>query len=163
MKKSRFLIPLALIGLVLTGCANASDLVDNFSDADRTIETPWEEYVMPASSIEFAEGEESIELNKGDTHTYSYTISPRGATANALSWFSNNQNVATVENGVVTAVGGGETTILASSADANFDPVELAVKVNVPLVNFSLDVPARLDWKFWLLRKFSSSTKFIRA
>ena len=146
MKKSRFFIPFALIGLVLTGCASAADLVDNFSDADRTIETPWEEYVMPASSIEFAEGEENIELNKGDTHTYSYTIYPRGATANALSWFSNNQNVATVENGVVTAVGGGETTILASSADANFDPVELAVKVNVPLVNFSLDVPARLDW-----------------
>ena len=146
MKKSRFLIPLALIGLVLTGCASAADLVDNFSDADREIETPWEEYVMPASSIEFAEGEESIELNKGETHTYSYTISPRGATANALSWFSNNQNVATVENGVVTAVGGGETTILASSAEANFDPVELAVKVNVPLINFSLDVPARLEW-----------------
>ena len=146
MKKYRFFIPFALIGLIITGCANASDLVDNFSDLDREIETPWEEYVMPASALEFAEGEESIELNKGETHTYSYTIQPRGATVNSISWFSNDQNIATVENGVVTAVGGGETTILASSADANFDPVELAVKVNVPLVDFSLDVPARLDW-----------------
>ena len=146
MKKSRFFIPFALIGLVLAGCTSASALVDNFNDTDREIETPWQEYVMPASALEFAEGEESIELNKGDTHKYSYTISPRGATVNSISWFSNNQNVASVENGVVTAVGGGETTILASSADANFDPVELAVKVNVPLRDFSLDVPARLDW-----------------
>ena len=146
MKKSRFFIPFALIGLVLTGCANASALVDNFSEGDRAIETPWEEYVMPASGLEFAEGEESIELNKGDTHTYSYTIQPRGATANSINWFSNNQNIVSVADGVVTAVGGGETTILASSIEGTFDAVELAVKVNVPLQDFSLDVPARLDW-----------------
>ena len=145
MKKVKFFIPFALLGLLLSGCANASALKDNYTDEDRQINTPWEDFVLPATGIEFADGEESIELVKGETHTYAYSIQPNGATSNTLSWFSENENVATVSNGVVTAVGGGQTTIIASSLENAFDQVELAVKVNVPIIDFALQIPERLE------------------
>ena len=126
------ILPIALLGLTLSSCAG-SGLKDNFTEADQQIDTPWTDYTMPATGIEFAYGEESISLQKGETHTYQYTILPRGATANSLNWFTYDENVATVNQGVVTAVGGGQTTITASSPENAFDPVELSVNVVVPL------------------------------
>lgn len=148
IKKSRFLIPFALFGLVLAGCTDVTALKDNFSEEDLAIDTPWSEFYLPATGVEFADGEDSISLNKGETHIYQYQIQPNGATGNSLNWFSNDENIATVEQGVLTAVGGGQTTIVASSPENAFDPVELSVTVNVPLVSFELDskVTDRLDW-----------------
>ena len=148
MKKSRLLIPFALLGLILTGCTKASELQDNFSEEDLAINTPWSDFYLPAVGVEFKEGEESISINKGDTYTYHYSIQPNGATANSLNWFSGNEEIATVANGVVTGVGGGETTITASSPDNAFEPVELSVQVNVPLVGFEVDnaITSRMDW-----------------
>ena len=145
MKKKLFFLPIALLGLTLSGCG-ASGLKDNFTEADQTIETPWVDYVMPATGIEFLAGEEAIILQKGETHAYQYYIVPRGATANSLNWYSYDENIATVNQGVVTAVGGGETKITASSPENSFDPVELSVKVVVPLKEFSLTIPDKLDW-----------------
>ena len=145
MKKKLLILPIALLGLTLSSCGG-SGLKDNFTAADQVVDTPWTDYVMPASGIEFAAGEEAISLQKGETHAYQYTILPRGATANSLEWFSDNENVATVNQGVVTAVGGGETKITASSPEGSFDPVDLSVSVVVPLVDFSLTIPEKLDW-----------------
>ena len=145
MKKKLLILPIALLGLTLSGCGN-STMKDNFTAADQVIDTPWSDYVLPATGIEFAPGEEAISLQKGETHAYQYAILPRGATANSLEWFSDNENIATVDKGVVTAVGGGETKIVASSPEASFDPVELSVSVVVPLVDFSLTIPEKLDW-----------------
>ena len=144
MKKKLLFIPAILVGLVLTGCA--SGLKDNFTEADQSIDTPWVDYSLPATGVEFAEGEAAISLKKGETHTYQYTIVPKGATANSLNWFSDNENVATIDKGTVTAVGGGDAVITVSSPENSFDPVELSVSVTVPLVDFTLDVPQKLDW-----------------
>ena len=146
MKKIKFFIPFVALGLALSGCESASALQENFTDADFAIDTKWEDFVMPAREIEFKEGEESIELNKGEKHTYTYTISPRGATSNSLTWESTDESVAKVEDGVVTAIGPGETTIIVNSLDSTLSATELSVKVNVPLTSFNLDVPNRLDW-----------------
>ena len=125
MKKKLLILPFALLGLVLSGC-NASALKDNFTEADQTIETPWVDYSLPATGVSFDESEKDISLIKGETHTYQYSIEPRGATANSLNWFSSNENVATINNGVVTAVGGGQAKITASSPTDAFDPHGLA-------------------------------------
>ena len=146
MKKKLLILPVALLGLVLSGCGTSS-LRDNFTSEDQEIDTPWSDYVLPATGIEFAEGEEAISLQKGETHAYRYVIQPRGATVNSLSWFSDNENVATVNEGVVTAVGGGQTTITVSVPDSDFEAQELSVDVIVPLTNFSLDIPETLDWE----------------
>ena len=145
MKKKLLILPIALLGLLLSSCGGAN-LKDNYSPADQVVETPWTDYTLPASGIEFAAGEESLTLQKGETHAYQYTILPRGATANSLNWFSDDENVATVDKGVVTAVGGGQTKIIASSPEDAFEPAELNVNVVVPLKDFTLNVPQKLDW-----------------
>ncbi len=138
MRKLKLLTPLLVGGLVLAGCESASSLHDVFTNEDLVVNSPWEEYVMPATAIEFATGEESIELNKGDKHSFEYELSPKGATSNSLTWVSSDESVATVSNGVVTAVGPGETTLTVDGQTENFEALELAVKVNVPLVDFTL-------------------------
>lgn len=114
MRKKLLFLPIALLGLVLSGCGS-STLKDNFTEADQVVETPWTDFVLPATGINFAAGEESISLKKGETHAYQYEIQPRGATVNSLTWYSYDESVATVTNGVVTAVGGGQTTISVGS------------------------------------------------
>ena len=86
MKKKLLILPIALLGLTLSGCGN-STMKDNFTAADQVIDTPWSDYVLPATGIEFAPGEEAISLQKGETHAYQYAILPRGATANSLQCF----------------------------------------------------------------------------
>ncbi len=59
----------------------------------------------------------TMELVAGDTGLITVTVSPDNVSNKKIIWLSSNPNVATVnENGVVTAVGGGETEITAISA-----------------------------------------------
>ena len=146
MKKLKLLLPFALFGLMLSSC-DAAELRKNYTKDDMNIDTPWSDFYLPATEVEFADGEDYLELNKGETHTYDYSLSPKGATTNSLVWSSDEVSVASVENGVVTAVGAGEATITASSPENTFDPVSLEVKVNVPLTDFSVAVPDKIDWE----------------
>ena len=74
----------------------------------------------------------SYELTSiGATKNVDYTVTPSDTT-DAIQWSSSDQNVATVENGVITAVGMGEATITVTcgshsdtvqvSVDAAFNP-----------------------------------------
>lgn len=58
--------------------------------------------------------ETSLTLKVGDEETLIPTITPDNATNQTVTWSSDNEQVATVENGTVTAVGAGSTTIEAS-------------------------------------------------
>ena len=53
----------------------------------------------------------------GETWNLQPQVTPSGATG-TITWTSSNENVAKVENGVVTAVGGGNCTITATSGTA---------------------------------------------
>lgn len=56
----------------------------------------------------------SLELKVYDTYSLSPTINPADATSPTITWKSDNEEVATVEGGKVTAVSEGEATITAS-------------------------------------------------
>ena len=71
MRKKLLILPIALFGLLLTGCDSAA-LQDNFTPADQVVDTPWSDFVLPATGIEFADGEDDISLKKNETHTYQY-------------------------------------------------------------------------------------------
>lgn len=58
----------------------------------------------------------SITLEEGNTYNLTLTTNPTGLNPN-VTWSSNNTNVATVNNGVVTALGSGTATITASSGN----------------------------------------------
>ena len=68
----------------------------------------------------------SLSLKVFDTYTLSPTISPDDATSPVLIWKSDNEQVATVDNGAVTAVSEGEATI---SVTCNGHTAECAVSV----------------------------------
>ncbi len=58
-----------------------------------------------------------LSLAPGQSSTLNVVVTPRNANANFMQWTSNNQNVAIVENGVVTAVGGGTATLTARTVN----------------------------------------------
>ena len=61
----------------------------------------------------------SLNLNVGTNATLVANVSPSNASNKNVTWESNNTNVATVNNGVVTAVGVGNATITVKTADGN--------------------------------------------
>ncbi len=59
---------------------------------------------------------DTLTIARGEMATLTATVEPADTT-NTIVWSSENDNIATVENGVVTAVGLGETTITAACGD----------------------------------------------
>ena len=62
----------------------------------------------------------SLTLDVGKSETLIATVQPYYATNKNVTWSSNNADVATVENGVVTAIGEGEATITVTTEDGSF-------------------------------------------
>lgn len=60
---------------------------------------------------------DSIELIMGEQITLHATVSPAGAMPNNLSWQTSDKSVATIENGVVTALNVGECDIMVTCQD----------------------------------------------
>ena len=77
----------------------------------------WEIDVNPVADISFDKTTMLIAVGKSETINAS--VLPLGATNKRLEWTSNNTAVATVEDGVVTAVAVGTATITASSTDGS--------------------------------------------
>lgn len=61
-----------------------------------------------------------LPLNVGATETLTATVAPDNATNKAVTWTTDNAEVATVADGVVTAVAEGTATITATTADGSF-------------------------------------------
>jgi uncharacterized protein YjdB len=74
----------------------------------------------------------------GDDGTLTATVAPATATDKTLIWISSNEEVATVEGGVVTAVSGGTATITAITTDGGF-MAECEVTVSVPVTGVTIE------------------------
>ncbi len=77
----------------------------------------WENEITPVTGITLDKTTFSIE--EGQEASITATITPQNATNKQLSWTSSNEDVATVENGVVTAVAVGTATITAAATDGS--------------------------------------------
>ena len=73
----------------------------------------------------------SVEIATGKTSTLTVSFTPSNATNKTVTWTSSNTAVATVANGVVTAVAEGTATITATSAEGNYT-ASCAVTVVAP-------------------------------
>lgn len=62
----------------------------------------------------------TITLKRGSSYTLKATISPENATNQSITWTSDNNEVATVSEGKITAKANGIATITATTADGNF-------------------------------------------
>ncbi|MFA7032869.1 MAG: Ig-like domain-containing protein, partial [Bacilli bacterium] len=75
--------------------------------------------------------ESSVTLNINDTVTLIATISPDNASNKNISWSSSNEEVATVIDGVVTAIKAGNAIITVTTSDGSFtDTCEVTVSSN---------------------------------
>lgn len=73
----------------------------------------------------------AVSLAKGETVTLTETITPADADVKTVTWSTSDEKVATVLNGVVTAVEQGTATITVKTADGGFT-AECAVTVTAP-------------------------------
>jgi len=72
----------------------------------------------------------AITLTEEDTQTLTATVLPDNATNKNVTWESNDEDIATVENGLVTAVGAGDATITCKSVADPTKFAECSVHVN---------------------------------
>lgn len=79
-----------------------------------------------AESIDISEA--SLSLGVGQQHTLTATVLPTNASIRTVVWSSSNDNVATVNNGEVTAIGQGQANITARLSDGSLSAV---CRVNV--------------------------------
>ena len=97
--------------------------------------------VQPVSKITLNKTE--ITLDKGATEIISATVSPSDATDKTITWTSSNNNVAIVNNGLVTAKGGGSALITAKAGNAT---ATCKVTVNIPVTGIAITPDAlKLD------------------
>ena len=64
---------------------------------------------------------DSIELKEGEQATLVAAVTPNNATNKNVTWKSENNEIATVNNGVVTAQKEGTTTITVTTVDGNYE------------------------------------------
>ncbi|MDC0584488.1 Ig-like domain-containing protein [Bacteroidales bacterium] len=93
---------------------NYDPVVQTFANAWIVVDDE-ETYV---SSV--ALSEETLLLAKGEKDTLAAWISPINAADTTVAWTTSDTLIATIENGVVTAISGGKTTITATTNDGLF-------------------------------------------
>ncbi|MBQ8541219.1 MAG: Ig-like domain-containing protein [Clostridia bacterium] len=83
----------------------------------------------------------SVSLTARESVTLAATVAPEDASNADVTWKSSNKNVATVENGVVTAVGAGNATITVTTEDGGFSAkcVVTVKATTVPATGIGLD------------------------
>ena len=87
-----------------------------------------------------------LALYTGGSATLTATVEPENATNQAVTWTSSNPSVATVENGVVTAVSAGTATITAAAADGSGVSATCAVTVEKPYTPPPYIPPSKPNW-----------------
>lgn len=119
------------------GDANSAEATDNSpSNASDTIN--WanaklyvEDDEIKAESIELDYN--SAELNVGDTLQLNVTVKPDNAVNKKIVWTTSDEDVLTVENGLITAVSVGNAVITATTEDGSLtDQCEVTVSERAP-------------------------------
>ncbi len=115
---------------------------DGGSDSKELSITIGEQTNVPVNRVSL--NKTSTTLTVGGTETLTATVAPDNATDKTVTWTSSNPSVATVENGVVTAVAPGTAVITVTTQDGN-KTATCTVTVTARTYNISV-APDRLDF-----------------
>ena len=97
------------------------------------------EVFVPIESI--ALSQTAATMTEGDEITLTATITPDNATNKVLTWQSSQPSVATVDNGKVTAIKAGNTTITATATDGSEKTANCSIIVNAKISEVTPDTP----------------------
>ena len=92
---------------------------------------------VPVSEITLSESEATVDV--GDSITLTANVLPENATNKDVIWSVNDESIATVNNGVVTALKGGDVVVTATSAENEDISAQCVIHVNVPVTGVTLD------------------------
>ena len=108
---------------------------------------------------------ESTTINRGSTETLIATIEPSNATNKDVLWDSSNTSVATVDDGIVTAVGAGSASITVTTVDGSKTdtcyvtvPTSNAVLVSVVIDPSVLSLEEEETSQLTLIGKYKDNT-----
>ena len=104
-------------GEVVAVAEGKATITATAGDASASCEVAVAKKVIAVESISL--NETALELTEGETATLTATVLPENATDKTVTWTSDNTAVATVADGVVTAVAEGTAKITAKAGDAS--------------------------------------------
>ncbi len=103
--------------MYLDGTRLDDDVRGNLEITSMTVDFTVE---LPVDVTGVSLDEETLDLETGDTKTLAATIAPENATFKGVTWASDNETVATVVDGLVTAVNPGTANITVTTDDGGF-------------------------------------------
>ena len=109
------------------GCTNAYILADYWNDFKYILEIESENFVE-----EIILNKSNLELNVGETSILAAYVFPSDAANKELRWITSDKGVATVDNGVVNAIGQGIAIITAMATDGSGVSATCEVTVTAP-------------------------------
>lgn len=125
--KIKNLFLLAALGLMasatLTSC---EDILGEWSRPAPAVVTP---SAIAVTSITL---DADATINVGETKTLTATVAPDNATDKTVSWSSEDETIATVADGVVTAVAAGTAIVTATANDGSGVKAQCTVTVKIP-------------------------------
>lgn len=148
-----------------TGSANSVTFTIGGRNGHRRIASIAVTYAKSAPTTVAVESvtidKETATLTVDGTETLTATVSPENATDKTVTWSSSNTSVATVENGVVTAVAAGTATITCTSNADGTKSATCDVTVNADDPYASIKNTTKVitfDSKEWYLIDYDAST-----
>ena len=106
--------------------------------------------VEPVASVEITEP--AFSMYAGDTKNVNTKISPKNATDKTLTWTSSDNNIVSVDNGVLTAKARGSVTITATSHNGISSSCIVNVKEKSPIsinnLKYTVDYVGGIEWTF---------------
>ena len=124
-------------GIVIGVKAGKATIIASCGDKVATCEITVNAKVVPATGITL--DKTKAELTEGETLTLTATVTPEDATDKTVAWTSSDETVATVKDGVVTALKAGKATITAKSGEVSAT-CEITVNAKViPATGIALD------------------------
>lgn len=106
-------------GLITAVAAGNTTITVTTEDGDFTT-TCTVNVTAPISVTGVSLNKDSTSIEVGETETLTATISPANASNQSVTWSSDDEDVATVDGGVVTAVATGTATITATTVDGGY-------------------------------------------
>lgn len=127
-------------GTVTAKAVGTADITVTTADGSKTATCAVTVNPKTVTVTEVTLDETELELEKGATATLIATVKPENATDKTVTWTSSNNEVATVNNGTVTAVSEGTATITATAGEKTATCTVTVKAATVPVTEVTIKV-----------------------